>query len=78
MVPLQFEKSKLGVGVSEKAFCTSVTSVNEVCFQISKYQVEFDEMMDKIATHCEASQDMIKNPVKGQCCLGKYTVDAGW
>ena len=77
-IAFKFEKITLDVGESETAICTAVTSLNVVNFQVLRNQNEFNEMMQYIAIHCEESENVLKERVKGQSCLGKYSVDGEW
>ena len=74
----KFGKLALDVGASESVICTGVTSFNFLVCQVLRNQEEFDEMMDEIAMYCEENGTVLKTAVKGQCCLGRYSVDDEW
>ena len=78
LIIFQYEKVTLEVGASKDVICTNVTSFNVVSCQILGYEDRFDEMMEQIAVYCEGNKDVLKSAVKGQSCLGKYSVDEGW
>ena len=58
--------------------CTTVESIDEVSFRVSKHENEFNEMMDNIAKNCETNQNVLEDAIEGQCCLAKYSADGEW
>lgn len=63
---------------NEGAICTQVDSLHEVFCQLTKYQVDFDEMSDKMQTRCNENRARPETFDAGSSCFAKCSVDEQW